>query len=103
MAGRIPLFIAGVVLLPFLLLLLAFRAPLIALKAGVMNLLSVGAAYGVVALAAEGGAFGSLLGVDTDTPVPPFIPVMMFAGRADSSGHYRRRRHHGRRLPRVHH
>ena len=78
-SGRIPLFIAGVVLLSFLLLLLAFRAPLIALKAGVMNLLSVGAAYGVVALAAEGGWFGSLLGVDTDTPVPPFIPVMMFA------------------------
>src|SRR5918993_8599 len=78
-AGRIPIFIAGVVLLSFLLLLLAFRAPLIALKAGVMNLLSVGAAYGVVALAAEGGRFGSLLGVDTDTPVPPFIPVMMFA------------------------
>ena len=78
-AGRIPVFIAGVVLLSFVLLLLAFRAPLIALKAGVMNLLSVGAAYGVVALAAEGGAFGGLLGVDTDTPVPPFIPVMMFA------------------------
>jgi putative drug exporter of the RND superfamily len=78
-SGRIPLFIAGVVVLSFLLLLLAFRAPLIALKAGVMNLLSIGAAYGVVALAAEGGWFGSLLGVDTDTPVPPFIPVMMFA------------------------
>ena len=78
-AGRIPLFIAGVVVLSFILLLLAFRAPLIALKAGVMNLLSVGAAYGVVALAAEGGWFGSLVGVDTDTPVPPFIPVMMFA------------------------
>jgi RND superfamily putative drug exporter len=78
-SGRIPLFIAGVVLLSFVLLLLAFRAPLIALKAGVMNLFSVGAAYGVVALAAEGGWFGSLLGVDTDTPVPPFIPVMMFA------------------------
>jgi putative drug exporter of the RND superfamily len=78
-AGRIPLFIAGVLLLSFMLLLLAFRAPLIALKAGVMNLFSVGAAYGVVALAAEGGWFGSLLGVDTDTPVPPFIPVMMFA------------------------
>jgi putative drug exporter of the RND superfamily len=78
-AGRIPVFIAAVVVLSFLLLLLAFRAPLIALKAGVMNLFSVGAAYGVVALAAEGGWFGSLLGVDTDTPVPPFIPVMMFA------------------------
>jgi putative drug exporter of the RND superfamily len=78
-SGRIPLFIAGVLLLSFVLLVLAFRAPLIALKAGVMNLLSIGAAYGVVALAAEGGWFGSLVGVDTDTPVPPFIPVMMFA------------------------
>jgi putative drug exporter of the RND superfamily len=78
-ADRIPFFIGGVVILSFLLLLAAFRAPLIALKAGVMNLFSVGAAYGVVALAAEGGAFGGLLGVDTDTPVPPFIPVMMFA------------------------
>jgi putative drug exporter of the RND superfamily len=78
-AGRIPLFFGGVVLLSILLLLFAFRAPLIALKAGVMNLLSIGAAYGVIALAAEGGAFGSLIGVDTDTPVPPFIPVMMFA------------------------
>jgi len=79
LSGRIPAFIGGVVLLSFLLLLVAFRAPLIALKAGVMNLLSVVAAYGVVAYAAEGGWFGSLIGVDGDTPIPPFIPVMMFA------------------------
>jgi putative drug exporter of the RND superfamily len=76
---RLPLFIAAVVGTSFLLLLAAFRAPLVALKAGVMNLLSVGAAYGVVALVAEGGRAGSLIGVDTDTPVPPFIPVIMFA------------------------
>jgi RND superfamily putative drug exporter len=79
LAGRIPVFIGGVILLSFLLLLLAFRAPLIALKAGVMNLLSVLAAYGVVAYAAEGGWFGSLIGIEGDTPIPPFIPVMMFA------------------------
>ncbi len=78
-AGRLPLFIGAVVGLSFLLLLAAFRSPLIALKAGVMNLLSVGAAYGVVALVAEGGFFGGLLGIDTDVPVPPFIPVIMFA------------------------
>jgi RND superfamily putative drug exporter len=76
---RLPLFIAAVVGTSFLLLLVAFRAPLVALKAGVMNLLSVGAAYGVVALVAEGGWAGSLIGVETDTPVPPFIPVIMFA------------------------
>ncbi len=76
---RLPLFIAGVVGLSFLLLLVAFRAPVLALKAGLMNLLSVGAAYGVVALVAEGGWAGGLLGIDEETPVAPFIPVMMFA------------------------
>jgi putative drug exporter of the RND superfamily len=77
--GRLPLFIGGIAVIAALLLLFAFHAPLIALKAGLMNLLSIGAAYGVVALAAEGGSFGQLFGIDTDTPVPPFIPVMMFA------------------------
>jgi RND superfamily putative drug exporter len=77
--SRLPFLIASVVGLSFLFLLAAFRSPLIALKAGVMNLLAVGAAYGVLALAAEGGWFGQLLGIDGDTPVPPFMPVMMFA------------------------
>jgi RND superfamily putative drug exporter len=44
-----------------------------------MNLLSIGAAYGVVAFLAEGGWAGQLVGIDTATPVPPFIPVLMFA------------------------
>jgi putative drug exporter of the RND superfamily len=77
---RLPLFIAGVIGMSFLLLLCAFRSPLIAAKAGLMNLLSVGAAYGVMALFAGGGWFGSdLLGIDQSVPVAPFIPVMMFA------------------------
>ena len=78
-ANRLPLFIGGVVGLSFLLLLTAFRAPLVAVKAGAMNLLSIGAAYGVVALLADGGWAGQLVGIDTATPVPPFIPVLMFA------------------------
>ena len=78
-SARLPLFIAGVVGLSFLLLLAAFRSPLIALKAGVMNLLSVGAAYGVISLFAQGTWAGELIGIDTATPVAPFIPVMMFA------------------------
>ena len=44
-----------------------------------LNLFSVGAAYGVVALLAQGGWAGQLVGIDTATPVPPFIPVIMFA------------------------
>ena len=55
LSSRLPLFIAAVVGLSFLLLLAAFRSPLIALKAGVMNLLSVGAAYGVLALSPRAG------------------------------------------------
>jgi putative drug exporter of the RND superfamily len=79
-AGRLPLFIAAVIGLSFLLLLSAFRSPLIAAKAGVMNVLSVGAAYGVMSLFAGGGWFGAeLLGIDQATPVAPFVPVMMFA------------------------
>jgi putative drug exporter of the RND superfamily len=79
MAARMPLFIAGVLAISLLLLLVAFRAPVIAVKAGILNLLSVGAAYGVVALASQGGWLGQLIGIDTEVPVAPFIPVMMFA------------------------
>jgi len=79
MKARMPLFIAGVVGLSFLLLLVAFRSPLISLKAAVMNLLSVGAAYGVMTLVAKGGAVGKLIGIDHEVPVAPFMPVMMFA------------------------
>jgi RND superfamily putative drug exporter len=78
-AGRLPLFIGTVVGLSLLLLLMAFRSLAVALKAGAMNLLSIGAAYGVVAFLAEGGWAGQLVGIDTATPVPPFIPVLMFA------------------------
>ena len=79
MTSRLPVFVAGVVGLSFVLLLFAFRSPLLALKAGIMTLLSIVAAYGVVAAVAEGGAFGDLIGVARDTPIPPFMPVMMFA------------------------
>ena len=76
---RMPLFIAGVVGLSFLLLLVAFHSPLISLKAAVMNLLSVGAAYGVMTVVAQGGAVGQLIGIDHEVPIAPFMPVMMFA------------------------
>ncbi len=79
MKGRMPLFIIGVVGLSFLLLLVAFHSPLISLKAAIMNLLSVSAAYGVMTLAAKGGGLSSLIGIDHEVPVAPFMPVMMFA------------------------
>jgi len=76
---RIPIFIIGVLGLSFLLLLVAFHSPLISLKAGIMNLLSVSAAYGVMTLVAQGGAVGNLIGIDHEVPIAPFMPVMMFA------------------------
>ena len=79
MTGRMPLFIAGVVGLSFLLLLVAFHSPLISLKAGLMNLLSVGAAYGVMSVVAKGGTVGGIVGIDHEVPIAPFMPVMMFA------------------------
>jgi len=79
LAGRIPYLIVGVVGLSMLLLLVGFRSIAVAVKAAVLNLLSVAAAYGVVALVLQGGWAGRLVGIDTETPLPPFIPVLMFA------------------------
>ena len=62
-----------------LLLLVSFRSVAVAVKAAVMNLLSVAAAYGVVALVLQGGWAGQLVGIDTETPLPAFVPVLMFA------------------------
>ena len=78
-AKRLPLLIGGVVLLSMLLLVVSFRSIAVAVKAAVMNLLSVAAAYGVVALVLQGGWAGQLIGIDTPTPLPAFVPVLMFA------------------------
>ena len=71
--------IGGVIALSMLLLLAAFPSVVIPLTAAAMNLLSVGAAYGVMAYVLEGGWAGQLLGVDTETPMPGFVPVPVFA------------------------
>jgi putative drug exporter of the RND superfamily len=76
---RLPLLIGGVVGLSMLLLLASFRSVAVAVKAAAMNLLSVAAAYGVVAHVLEGGWAGRLIGIDNPTPMPAFVPVLMFA------------------------
>ena len=76
--SRLPIFIGSVVLLSFVLLTTVFRSPLVAAKAGIMNLLSIAAAYGVMAYAVQGNWFGDLLGIP-ETPVPAFIPMINFA------------------------
>ncbi len=78
-SSRLPYLIAGVIALSMLLLFLSFRSIVIPLTAAAMNLLSVAAAYGVMAYVLEGGWAGQLLGIDTETPMPGFVPVIVFA------------------------
>jgi putative drug exporter of the RND superfamily len=79
LSSRLPYLIGGVIALSMLLLFLSFRSIVIPLTAAVMNLLSVAAAYGVMAYVLEGGWAGQLLGIDTETPMPGFVPVIVFA------------------------
>jgi RND superfamily putative drug exporter len=78
-AGRLPVFIAGVVALSFLLLLVVFRSILVPLQAAVMNALSIGAAYGVVVAVFQWGWFKGLFGLESTVPIVSFVPMMMFA------------------------
>jgi putative drug exporter of the RND superfamily len=78
-SGRLPLLIGGVLVLSFLLLTTVFRSVIVAVKAAVVNLLSIGAAYGVMGIAADGGRLGGLVGIENATPVPAWLPMMMFA------------------------
>jgi len=76
---RLPWFIGGVVLAAFVLLMMVFRSLLVPLKAAVMNLLSIGAAYGVLVAVFQWGWLRDLVALQETIPVAPFIPVMMFA------------------------
>ena len=78
-ADRLPLFIAAVVALSFLLLMIVFRSVLVPLKAALLNLLSIGAAYGVVVAVFQWGWGRSLIGLDEAVPIASFVPMMMFA------------------------
>ena len=77
--SRLPLFIAAVVLLSFLLLTAVFRSVLVPLKAAIMNLLSIGAAYGVMVMVFQWGWGKELIGLEATVPIIPFIPMFMFA------------------------
>jgi RND superfamily putative drug exporter len=78
-SDKLPLMIAIVVALSFVVLLLAFRSLLVPLKAAAMNLLSVAAAYGVVTAVFQLGWGSSLIGLDHAIPIVSFVPLLMFA------------------------
>jgi RND superfamily putative drug exporter len=77
--GQLPVVIAVVIAAAFLLLLATFRSPVLALKAAAANLLSIGAAYGVLVAVFQWGWGSSLLGVSEKVPVESYVPMMMFA------------------------
>jgi putative drug exporter of the RND superfamily len=79
LSAKLPLFIGVVVLLGFLLLMAVFRSLLVPLVASVMNLLSVGAALGLMNMVFEWGWGQSLFGISAKAPVEVFVPVLMIS------------------------
>jgi RND superfamily putative drug exporter len=75
---RLPLLIGGVVLLSMLLLIASFRSLAVAVKAAVMNLLSVAAAYGIMTAIFQTDTGAHLLGLPHAVPVSSWVPILMF-------------------------
>lgn len=78
-SSRLPLIIGVVVALAFLIILAVFRGLLVALKAAVLNVLSIAASYGVVVAVFQWGWGGPALGVSGKVPIESYVPMMMFA------------------------
>jgi RND superfamily putative drug exporter len=77
-ARRLLWVIGGVVALSFVLLMAVFRSLAVPVKAAVMNLLSIGAAYGVIVAVFQWGWLGSVIGIGKTAPIDPWIPLMLF-------------------------
>ncbi|MFE6128384.1 MMPL family transporter [Streptomyces sp. NPDC056437] len=78
-SSRLPVIIAVVVALAFLIILIVFRGVLVAVKAAVLNVLSIAASYGVVVAVFQWGWGGPALGVSGTVPIESYVPMMMFA------------------------
>jgi RND superfamily putative drug exporter len=78
-SDRIVWFIGAVILLSVLLLTMVFRSLAVPLKAAVMNLLSIGAAYGVIVAVFQWGWLKGLIGLEETVPIVSFMPMMLFA------------------------
>ena len=76
--SRLVWLILAVVALSFLLLTVAFRSVVIAVKAAVLNILSIGAAYGVIVAIFEWGWLKGLIGLQSTLPIPAYVPMLVF-------------------------
>lgn len=79
LGSHLPIFMVVVLGLSFLLLLIVFRSLVVPLKAVIMNVLSIGAAYGVLVAVFQWGWGAGIIGVGKKGPIESFIPMMMFA------------------------
>ena len=79
LSSRLPLFIGAVLGLSFLLLLVVFRSIVVPLKAVIMNLLSIAAAYGVIVAVFQWGWLSDVFGVGKPGPIEAWAPMMLFA------------------------
>ena len=70
--------IIAVVAISFILLTTAFRSVVIATKAAILNLLSIGAAYGVIVAIFQWGWGASLIGLQSTLPIPAYVPMLVF-------------------------
>jgi RND superfamily putative drug exporter len=78
-SDRLPLLVLSVIVLSFVLLMMVFRSVLVALKAALLNLLSIGASYGLLVMVFQWGWGKDLIGLETTVPIVSFIPMFMFA------------------------
>ncbi|MFI1469718.1 MMPL family transporter [Streptomyces wuyuanensis] len=76
---RMPLVVGFVLAVAALLLLVAFRSPVVAVKAALMNLVSVAASYGVLTAIFQWGWGATLIGLEGPVPIPGYVPLLMFA------------------------
>ncbi|MEU9859606.1 MMPL family transporter [Streptomyces sp. NPDC047971] len=76
---RLPVFVAAVLAMSFLLLMLVFRSVVVPLKAVLLNLLSIGAAYGIMVAVFQWGWGGAFIGLEATVPIVSFIPMFLFA------------------------
>jgi len=79
MGQRLPYMFVAILLLSFILLMLVFRSILVPLKAVIMNLLSIGAAYGVIVAIFQNGWMKNLVGIGKEGPIEAWVPMMLFA------------------------
>jgi RND superfamily putative drug exporter len=79
LTAKLPLFIGLVVLLSFLLLAVVFRSLVIPLISAMLNIFSIGAAFGILVAVFQWGWLGAVIGVNKPGPIESFLPVMLFA------------------------